>query len=99
LQANTCFCSSSDWDGLSHNDGCAQAAAAARECERGGLNNEPADIEVAEPNGPPPVYMLVDENGQMMVDEHGRKQRWQGRGLTALFQRKRGPGEDMVRVG
>jgi len=43
--------------------------------------------------------MLVDENGQMMVDEHGRKQRWQGRGLRALFQRKRGPGEDMVRVG
>lgn len=62
--------------------------------DRGQLNNDEA-----EPDDPPPVYMLVDENGQMMVDEHGRKQRWQGRGLRALFQRKRGSGEEMVRVG
>lgn len=85
LQANTCLCSSSDWDERSHNDGCAQAAAAARERERGRLNNEPASNEEAEPNGPPPVYMLVDENEQMMVDEHGRKQRWQGRGWKRWF--------------
>lgn len=40
LQVNTCFCSSSDWDGRSHNDGCARAAAAARERERAVLNNK-----------------------------------------------------------
>ena len=54
------------------------------------------DIEEVEPGGPPPDYMLVDEHGQMMMDEHGRKQRW---GLRALFQKKRGAKEDMVRVG
>ena len=118
LQANTCFCSSSDWDGRSHNDGCARAAAAARERERAASNNEVAgngaegaqtpiveqsrrgfvDIEEVEPDGPPPEYMLVDEHGQTMMDEHGRKQRWQGRGLRALFQRRRWGGEDLVRV-
>ena len=112
LQANTCFCSSSDWNGRSHNDGCA-AAAAARERERAALNHEGTThaagrdqflrterqqgeitaIEEVEPVGPPPVYMLVDEHGQMMMDEHGRKQRWQGRGFKALFQRRKNWGD------
>jgi len=42
--------------------------------------------------------MLVNENGQMMMNEHDRKQRWQRRELRALFQRKRGSEEKMVRV-
>lgn len=57
------------------------------------------DIKEVEPGGPPPEYMLVDKHEQMMMDEHGRNQRWQGQGLRALFLRKRGTREDMIRVG
>jgi len=42
--------------------------------------------------------MLVNENEQMMMNEHDRKQRWQRRELRALFQRKRGPEKNMIRV-
>ncbi len=86
MQANTCFCSSSDWDGRSHNDGCAQAAVLARERERGRRNNEAAEDGAmeAQPSAIAPVPSQqglpdiedVEPGGPppeyMLVDEHGQ---------------------------